>query len=95
MKIDPSGHPVPVACHDSTAISINGTRVLVEENISVAAAILATGIADFRRSVTGRLRGPLCGIGICFECRVSIDGQPHSRSCQVMCRDGMAIVTHD
>jgi D-hydroxyproline dehydrogenase subunit gamma len=47
----------------------------------------------FRRSVKGDPRGPLCGMGICFECRVTIDGIPHSPSCQTLCRAGMEVRT--
>jgi len=55
---------------------------------------MASGVSAFRRSVTGEPRGPLCGMGICFECRVTIDGVPHSRSCQTPCADGMEVRTH-
>ena len=45
------------------------------------------------RSVTGEPRGPLCGMGICFECRATIDGMPHQRSCQILCAAGMEVRT--
>ena len=60
---------------------------------TVAAAVMASGESAFRRSVTGEPRGPLCGMGICFECRVTIDGVPHSRSCQTPCVEGMEVRT--
>ena len=53
------------------------------------AALLADGWN--RRSVTGQARAPLCGMGVCFECRVNIDGVPHQRACQVTVRDGMEV----
>jgi aerobic-type carbon monoxide dehydrogenase small subunit (CoxS/CutS family) len=46
-----------------------------------------------RVSVTGEPRGPLCGMGICFECRVTIDGHPHCRACQTEAVEGMRIQT--
>ncbi|HEY4962870.1 MAG TPA: 2Fe-2S iron-sulfur cluster-binding protein [Terriglobales bacterium] len=46
-----------------------------------------------RRSVSGEPRGALCGMGICFECRVSINGRPHCRSCQILCEPGMEVNT--
>ncbi len=46
-----------------------------------------------RTSLTGEPRGPLCGMGICFECRVTIDGRPHCRACQTEAREGMKIQT--
>jgi D-hydroxyproline dehydrogenase subunit gamma len=35
----------------------------------------------------------LCGIGICYECRVTIDRIAHCRSCQIPCRSGMQVIT--
>lgn len=46
-----------------------------------------------RTSVTGAPRGPLCGMGICFECRATIDGRVHVRTCMTLCRDGMEVVS--
>jgi len=72
---------------------INGIAVEMPAGSMVSAAILKTGTHAFRRSVTGELRGPLCGMGICFECRVTIDGEQHCRSCQTVCRNGMDVRT--
>ena len=80
---------------DSIHITINGKTVSVSPQTVVAAALAAEGINRFRRSVTGKPRTALCGMGVCFECRVTINGQPNCRSCQVLCEDGMEIVTDD
>ena len=76
----------------SLILKVNGAPVKVASGTTVAAAILMTGPLT-RRSVTGEPRGPLCGMGICFECRVTIDGMPHRRSCQVLCAEGMEVRT--
>jgi len=75
------------------SLTINGAPVSVKEGTTVAAAVLIAGHAAFRRSVSGQLRGPLCGMGICYECRVTINDEPHARSCQINCRAGMRVVT--
>jgi sarcosine oxidase subunit alpha len=74
-------------------ITVNGGTRTVAPGVTVAAALLAAGVTAFRRSVNGEARGPLCGMGTCFECRVTIDGVPHCRSCQTLCRPGMSVVT--
>jgi predicted molibdopterin-dependent oxidoreductase YjgC len=74
-------------------ITINGRHITVAAKTSVAAAILQQGEFCFRRSVTGEPRAALCGMGICFECRVTIDGAPHVLSCQTLCADGMVVET--
>lgn len=74
-------------------ISINGTPHTVAPRVSVAAALLNAGHTSFRSSVSGEPRAPLCGMGVCQECLVTIDGTPHLRSCMIECRDGMRIET--
>ena len=74
-------------------VTVNGRPVDVDDAAMVSAAIAIAGVTTFRRSVTGEPRGPLCGMGICFECRVTVDGRPHVRSCQLPCRPGMEILT--
>lgn len=53
----------------------------------------SAGATITRRSVTGMLRGPVCGMGVCQECRVTIDGRPHQLACQTLCASGMRVLT--
>jgi predicted molibdopterin-dependent oxidoreductase YjgC len=76
-------------------LTINNNQIEVEDGTTVAAAILLSGVAVFRPSVSGESRGPLCGMGICFECRVTIDGIAHQRSCTILAADGMEDVTDE
>ena len=57
------------------------------------AALIDAGVTAFRVSVSGAPRAPICGMGSCFECRVTVDGRPHQRSCLIPCRDGMIVET--
>lgn len=74
------------------SVTINGTPVIVPSGTTVAVAMALAGQVC-RTSVSGERRGPLCGMGICFECRVVVDGNPHVRSCQVVCQQGMEVET--
>jgi D-hydroxyproline dehydrogenase subunit gamma len=78
---------------DSISLTIDGHSVRVVPGTSVAAAVMIARGPGFRRSVTGQPRGPLCGMGICYECRLTIDGLPQRTSCQTLCRAGMEIRT--
>jgi predicted molibdopterin-dependent oxidoreductase YjgC len=80
---------------ETITIHINGKAVSVAAGTIVAAAIATTGTSGFRRSVLGKFRGPLCGMGICMECRVTINGREHCRSCQILCEPGMEIYTDE
>jgi D-hydroxyproline dehydrogenase subunit gamma len=78
---------------DSVTLSVNGTAVTVPSGAMVSTAVAMAGVSLYRRSVTGEPRAPLCGMGICFECRVTINSRAHCRSCQVVCQPGMEVRT--
>ena len=73
-------------------LSINGRQIEVKEGTSVAAALMMAGEAC-RVSVRGEPRAPLCGMGTCMECRATVDGVQHQRTCQVVCAPEMKVVT--
>ena len=77
----------------SVGIQVDGVVRRVAAGTSVAAALLNAGTWDFRRSVHGEPRAPLCGMGTCHECRVTIDGVAHRRACLVLVADGMQVQT--
>ncbi|MBN3762597.1 2Fe-2S iron-sulfur cluster-binding protein [Burkholderia sp. Ac-20365] len=80
-------------------ITIDGVSVEVEQGATLAAALAAAlavcGASAYgaRLSVTGERRAPLCGMGVCQECRVSVDGRMHVLACQTLCRDGQIVQT--
>jgi sarcosine oxidase subunit alpha len=74
-------------------LQINNKTVSVAEGSTVATAIFAGDAESFRRSVSSEPRFPLCGMGICFECRVTINGVKHQRSCQILAENEMVIET--
>ncbi|SPE43588.1 conserved hypothetical protein [Candidatus Sulfopaludibacter sp. SbA3] len=74
-------------------LRVNGREVTVAAGTMVSTAVAAAGVGLYRRSVTGEPRGPLCGMGICFECRVTINGREHCRSCQIPCAAEMEVRT--
>ena len=79
----------------SIKLYVNDRAIQVPAGTVVAAAIAVAGVTRFRRSISGEPRGPLCGMGICMECRVTIDGQAHCRSCQIPVAEGMRVQTDD
>lgn len=75
------------------SLTVNGRPIVVPPGTVVAAALARAGVVRLRRSVTGEPRGPLCGMGLCFECRVTINGRPLMKSCQALCQPGMEVRT--
>ncbi|WP_115559027.1 2Fe-2S iron-sulfur cluster-binding protein [Xanthomonas dyei] len=71
---------------------VDAQPVDVPAGASVASAV-AQATLQFRQSSSGQPRAPLCGMGVCFECRVRIDGIAQQRACLVDARDGMQVRT--
>ncbi|WP_081861809.1 (2Fe-2S)-binding protein [Photorhabdus australis] len=69
---------------------IDGEPITVPAEITVAAALAYTGDEHCRMSVSHQLRVPFCGMGICQECRLMINGRRHL-ACQTMCEMGMKV----
>ncbi|MDQ0025712.1 putative molibdopterin-dependent oxidoreductase YjgC [Variovorax paradoxus] len=76
-----------------TSLHIDGRLVRVKAGSSVAAALrVVGGMGVARTSVTGQARAPFCGMGVCQECRVRIDGR-RRLACQTVCVEGMRVET--
>lgn len=78
------------------ALSVNGIPVKAYSGETVFAVLLAEGIRALRRPVKNHsetARGGFCGMGVCQECRVTIDGMPDRRACMTEVREGMEVVT--
>ncbi len=76
-------------------LTVDGRSIDVEAGTTVAAALVLAGARGTRLSVSGESRAPLCGMGVCQECRVTIDGRAHALACQTLCREGQTVFTHD
>jgi thioredoxin reductase len=75
-------------------VSLNGESVEVLPGQTVAAALLAGGQDSWRTTrAAGRPRGVFCGIGVCFDCLVVVNGIPDVRACQRILADGDTITS--
>ncbi|MEV7012587.1 (2Fe-2S)-binding protein [Streptosporangium sp. NPDC051022] len=77
-----------------TTIVVDGRPVRAVDGVSLAAALVGDRRWSLRRNpVSGDLRGPFCGMGVCFECEVTVDGRPGVRACITRIRAGMRVET--
>lgn len=74
-------------------VIVDGVPIEAAPGTSIA-ALLANAGMHARRSVSGEPRGALCGMGVCHECRVTIDGRVHQRACMALVAEGM-VITRD
>jgi hypothetical protein len=77
---------------DPLTLTLDGVPVTAAPGQSVGAALTDAGVRSWRATRHGgRPRGLFCGIGICFDCLLTVDGRPNQRACLVPARDGMVL----
>lgn len=89
----PSGHGLERG--PAVLLTLDGRDVTAYTGESVAALLLAEGHIATRLTQGGEPRGIFCGMGVCFDCLVVVDGVPNSRACVTWVREGMAISRQD
>lgn len=77
---------------EPVTIYVDGAPVSARLGESVAAALLASGLAIERETpVSGAARAPYCMMGVCFDCLVTIDGVGSRQGCLVPVAEGMQV----
>jgi len=77
-------------------ISVNGNPVAAYVGEILLAALFAAGYRSFGHNpVNGSPRGGFCGMGICRECLVTVNGVPGTRACMTFVKDGMEVEIDD
>jgi D-hydroxyproline dehydrogenase subunit gamma len=89
--------PLPAGLErgERVAIELDGVDVEAYEGETVAALLLALGHIETRRTVGGAARGVYCGMGLCFDCLVVVDGVPNTRACMTWVREGLRVQRQD
>ncbi|WP_308289433.1 (2Fe-2S)-binding protein [Mumia sp. zg.B17] len=87
--VDPARDPAEPALATTVTIEFEGRRYEGVRGQTVAGILLSHDVLDWRTtSVSGAGRGLFCGIGVCFDCVVSVDGVRDVRACQRRARGG-------
>ena len=73
-------------------LRVNGRPIEAYEGETVHAALMAAGIRILKKSKTGMGRGFFCGMGLCYDCLVTINGAPNQRACMTEVEDHMEIL---
>jgi predicted molibdopterin-dependent oxidoreductase YjgC len=85
-RTPPEIHPPAVA------LTFDGAPLAARPGQTVGAALTDAGIMSWRTTRNeGRPRGLFCGIGICFDCLLTVDGAANQRACLTTARDGMEL----
>lgn len=76
--------------------TVNGEDVFAYKGETLLAALIAAGYKGTKKSpLNHEPRGALCGMGVCFECIVSVNGEPNIRSCMTEVEENMKVKTDD
>lgn len=82
---------LPADRGEPMTISLDGEQIVAYPGETVATALLAAGVNGFGYTRTGDPRMPLCNMGTCFDCVVTVDGAPLTRACLTPVRPEMVI----
>lgn len=74
-------------------IEVNGQKIQGRSGQTIAAALINAGVKVFRHTPAQAPRGIFCGMGVCFECVVTVNGIPDQRACMTLVQPGMKIET--
>ena len=76
--------------------TMDGAEIVAYPGETIAAALQAADVRILRiteKNASGR--GVFCGMGVCFDCLVTVDGTPHLRACLTRAEAGARVVTQD
>ena len=72
-------------------VLLEGRAVQAHAGETAATLLLAEGHVATRSTVSGQARGVFCGMGVCFDCLVVVDGVPNTRACTTFVAEGMQV----
>jgi len=73
-------------------IEIDGQSIQAYAGETIATAILASGQRTLRRTKErDEPRSIYCGIGICYDCLITVDGVPNQRACMTLAKPGLVV----
>ena len=74
------------------SLTFDGRELPAYAGQTVGGALTAAGIRSWRATRRHRRpRGLFCGIGVCFDCLITVDGQPAQRACLIPVAEGMRL----
>ncbi|MFT2752282.1 (2Fe-2S)-binding protein [Clavibacter sp. Sh2088] len=93
-RVDPARDPVRPGPAEAVRFTVDGDPVEGVRGQTIAGALLASGTLAWRTTASaGRPRGVFCGIGVCFDCTVTVNGLPDVRACQRRAVEGDVVET--
>jgi sarcosine oxidase subunit alpha len=73
----------------------NGKKIAAKKGQTIAEALLTNGIRILRKTANRTPRGVYCNMGICYECRMIVNGIPNVRTCMTVATPGCKVLTQN
>ena len=73
--------------------TFDGQSIPARPGQSIAAALTQAGHRAFRKTAKDARRGIFCGMGVCQDCLVTVDGAPNTRACMTVAAQGQVVET--
>ncbi|MEA5053386.1 MAG: (2Fe-2S)-binding protein [Propionicimonas sp.] len=93
--VDPATDPIRPVPAEQVRIDFEGIELVGVRGQSIAGVLLANGIESWRTTAGGLHHGLFCGIGVCFECVLVVNGRRDVRACQHRAADGDRVERQD
>ena len=87
------GTPPEVERGQAVTIIVDGVPLPAYEGETIAGALMASGRRAWRQTRHGEPRGIFCGIGVCFDCLVTVNGTRNVRACLAPVAAGLVVQT--
>ncbi len=70
---------------------VNGKSTTAHMGETIHAALIAAGYYQLRKSKTHQPRGVFCGMGVCYECLITVNNKSTQRACATAVEEGMKV----
>jgi D-hydroxyproline dehydrogenase subunit gamma len=93
--MEPHRDPVRPGKTSAITIVVDGVPVRGLDGQTIAGVLMGAGRLAWRTTRNGRPRGVFCGIGVCHDCLVAVNGLSDVRACQRRAADGDSVSTEE
>jgi len=76
---------------DDVQIRVDGREFVFPSGTNLCSALLECGFFESGATDSHSARFPLCGMGVCYQCRAAVNGLPHVRTCVLAVEEGMEV----
>jgi aerobic-type carbon monoxide dehydrogenase small subunit (CoxS/CutS family) len=73
--------PDKINSPDWFEIEVDGKSMKARSGQTIAEVLISNAKLTFRKTRNNASRGVYCNMGICYECRMIVNGRPNVRTC--------------